>query len=155
MLVCHQGVPHRQVIRGLHAFKPQSLRGTNPIRYIGRGTGSGSKRALGRRPQIPGDSSFVGSLQYLQNRAHPQLEVFAVQISPSSAPTSCSWLNLIECWFAPTTDNQIWRGTHRTTKELEATIESYLEIYNEDPKPLYGLNPQINPRIHQDLLYAD
>ncbi|KKZ14546.1 MAG: hypothetical protein TQ37_00810, partial [Candidatus Synechococcus spongiarum 15L] len=40
-------------------------------------------------------------------------------------------------------------------KELDATIESYLEIYNEDPKPLYGLNPQINPRIHQDLLYAD
>lgn len=50
-------------------------------------------------------------------------------------PTSSSWLNLVERWFAAITNDQIRRGTHRSTKELETAIQQYLKIYNEDPKP--------------------
>lgn len=50
-------------------------------------------------------------------------------------PTSSSWLNLIERWFAAITQDQIRRGTHRSTKELETAIQKYLDIYNENPKP--------------------
>ena len=50
-------------------------------------------------------------------------------------PTSSSWLNLIERWFAAITQDQIRRGTHRSTKELETAIKRYLEVYNENPKP--------------------
>ena len=50
-------------------------------------------------------------------------------------PTSSSWLNLIERWFAAITRDQIRRGTHRSTRELETAIKKYLEVYNEDPKP--------------------
>ncbi len=50
-------------------------------------------------------------------------------------PTSSSWLNLVERWFAMITNDQIRRGTHRSTRELETAIEDYLKIYNEDPKP--------------------
>ena len=50
-------------------------------------------------------------------------------------PTSSSWLNLIERWFSTITQDQIRRGTHRSTKELETAIKGYLEIYNENPKP--------------------
>lgn len=50
-------------------------------------------------------------------------------------PTSSSWLNLIERWFAAITQDQIRRGTHRSTKELEAAIKEYLDIHNENPKP--------------------
>lgn len=50
-------------------------------------------------------------------------------------PTSASWLNQVERWFALLTQKQIRRGTHRSTVELEAAIRSYLKIYNHDPKP--------------------
>ncbi len=50
-------------------------------------------------------------------------------------PTSSSWMNLVERWFAAITNDQIRRGTHRSTKELEIAITKYLEIYNENPKP--------------------
>jgi transposase len=50
-------------------------------------------------------------------------------------PTSASWLNLVERFFALLTTRQIKRGAHRSTRELEHAIRSYLNIYNEDPKP--------------------
>ena len=50
-------------------------------------------------------------------------------------PTSSSWLNLIERWFAQLTEKQIRRGTFRSTAQLETAIQNYLSIYNEDPKP--------------------
>lgn len=50
-------------------------------------------------------------------------------------PTSASWLNQVERWFATLTQQQIRRGTHRSTVQLENTIRSYLEVYNADPKP--------------------
>ena len=50
-------------------------------------------------------------------------------------PTSASWINLIERWFATLTDKQLRRGVHRSTTELEGAIEDYIEIHNADPKP--------------------
>lgn len=50
-------------------------------------------------------------------------------------PTSASWLNQIERWFATLTDKYIRRGTHRSTRQLEQAIEQYLAIHNADPKP--------------------
>lgn len=50
-------------------------------------------------------------------------------------PTSASWINLVERWFATLTAKQIRRGTHRSTLQLEAAIKDYIEICNEDPKP--------------------
>jgi transposase len=39
-------------------------------------------------------------------------------------PTSASWLNQVERWFAMLTERQIRRGTHRSTVELENAIRS-------------------------------
>lgn len=50
-------------------------------------------------------------------------------------PTSASWLNLVERWFAALTEKQIRRGAHRSTGELERAIERYIDATNEDPKP--------------------
>ena len=49
-------------------------------------------------------------------------------------PTSSSWLNLVERWFALLSERQIKRGTHRSTLELERAIRQYLDNYNKDPK---------------------
>jgi len=50
-------------------------------------------------------------------------------------PTSSSWLNLVERWFAALSAKQIKRGTHRSTRQLETAIRDYIDIGNEIPKP--------------------
>ncbi len=50
-------------------------------------------------------------------------------------PTSSSWINQVERFFALLTERQIKRGAHRSTAELEAAIERYIETYNRDPRP--------------------
>jgi len=50
-------------------------------------------------------------------------------------PTSASWLNQVERWFATLTMKQIRRGTHRSTRQLEDAIRAYLSTYNEEPRP--------------------
>jgi transposase len=50
-------------------------------------------------------------------------------------PTSASWMNLVERFFATLTEKQIRRGTFRSTRQLEASIKNYLRLYNEDPRP--------------------
>ena len=50
-------------------------------------------------------------------------------------PTSASWLNQVERWFATLTQKQIRLGTHRSTRQLEHAIRDYLATYNADPKP--------------------
>lgn len=50
-------------------------------------------------------------------------------------PTSSSWLNLVERFFAELTQKQIKRGVHRSTQALIEAIEDYIELRNEDPRP--------------------
>ena len=50
-------------------------------------------------------------------------------------PTSASWLNLVERFFAELTNKQLRRGVFRSTEELERAIRRYLELRNADPKP--------------------
>jgi transposase len=50
-------------------------------------------------------------------------------------PTSASWLNLVERWFALLTERQLRRGVHRSTKELKAAIDTFIQDHNRDPKP--------------------
>jgi transposase len=50
-------------------------------------------------------------------------------------PTSASWINQVERFFALLGEQQIKRGAHRSTKELEAAIAAYIDARNADPKP--------------------
>jgi len=50
-------------------------------------------------------------------------------------PTYSSWINLVERWFAELTNKWLRRGTHRSTKELESALNSWIEQWNEDPRP--------------------
>jgi len=50
-------------------------------------------------------------------------------------PTSGSWLNLVERWFAELTARKLRRGVHRSVKELNADIDDWADRWNEDPKP--------------------
>lgn len=50
-------------------------------------------------------------------------------------PTSASWLNLVERWFALLTEKQLRRGVHRSTTELENAIRHFIHHHNQNPKP--------------------
>jgi transposase len=50
-------------------------------------------------------------------------------------PTSCSWLNLIERWFAELTNKRIRRDSFFSVDDLIAAINQFLAAWNENPKP--------------------
>ena len=50
-------------------------------------------------------------------------------------PTSASWLNLVERWFAELTRRKLQRSTHRSVVELERDIIAWTQNWNQNPKP--------------------
>ena len=83
----------------------------------------------------PRRASHPRQLRHAQDRAvrrwfatHPRFHVHFT-------PTSASWLNLVERWFALLSQKQIKRGAHRSVRALETAIREYIAITNEAPKP--------------------
>ena len=50
-------------------------------------------------------------------------------------PTSSSWLNQVERFFAILTEKQIRRGVHRSVGALHEAIQSFINQHNIEPKP--------------------
>ena len=50
-------------------------------------------------------------------------------------PTSASWLNLVERFFAEITSKRIRRGSYTSVGDLETAIYDYLPQHNASPKP--------------------
>jgi hypothetical protein len=49
-------------------------------------------------------------------------------------PTSGSWLNLVERWFAELTNKAVRRAAFSSVDDLQSAIEQFLEAWNEQPK---------------------
>lgn len=56
-------------------------------------------------------------------------------------PTSSSWLNLVERFFAEITGKRIRRGVFTSVAELERSIHDYLDHRNADLKPFVWTKP--------------
>jgi transposase len=50
-------------------------------------------------------------------------------------PTSCSWANAVEGFFATPTRRRLQRGVFRSLVDLQAAINRYLGEHNRKPKP--------------------
>lgn len=50
-------------------------------------------------------------------------------------PTSASWLNLVERFFAELTERRFRRGVFKSVAELEAAITGYVAHRNRNPRP--------------------
>jgi transposase len=59
---------------------------------------------------------------------HPRFKLYYT-------PTSSSWLNLVERWFAEITRKRIRRGIFKSVPELIAAIEEYILHNNANLKP--------------------
>ena len=86
-------------------------------------------------PGGPGDSSRAGQLRPHKTAMIHDWLAGQPRFHLHFAPTSASWINQVERWFAAITERQIRRGTHRSTEELEEAIEEYLTAHNANPKP--------------------
>jgi transposase len=60
--------------------------------------------------------------------AHPRVHMHFT-------PTSASWANLVERFFAEITDKAIRNGTFKNVRELEAAIRAFIDNRNRDPRP--------------------
>ena len=60
--------------------------------------------------------------------AHPR---FVVHFTP----TSSSWLNLVERWFAELTTKKLRRAAHRSVYQLNTDIRAWINTWNENPRP--------------------
>jgi transposase len=61
-------------------------------------------------------------------RTHPRYHVHFT-------PTSASWLNQVERWFAEITRKRIRRGTFRSVRDLVKAIQEYIRQNNKSPRP--------------------
>jgi transposase len=50
-------------------------------------------------------------------------------------PTSSSWMNLVERWFAELPNRKLRRSAHRSVVELETDIRKWINEWNKNPKP--------------------
>ena len=50
-------------------------------------------------------------------------------------PTSCSWLNLVECFFSVITRQAIRRGSFTSVRQLTAAIGAFTDGWNDHPRP--------------------
>ena len=82
--------------------------------------------------------------------AHPRFQLHFT-------PTSASWLNLVERWFALITSQAIRRGSFDSVGRLERTITHYLAHWNQNAKPFRWIKTaaQIRRSIHNaELIYG-
>ena len=66
--------------------------------------------------------------------AHPRFQLHFT-------PTSASWLNLVERFFAEITTKRIRRGVFTSVGQLEKAIRDYLDQHNAEPKPFVWTKP--------------
>jgi hypothetical protein len=66
-------------------------------------------------------------------------------------PTSASWLNLVEGWFALLTRRRLQRGAFQQTTDLEDAIHAYVAQNNSYPKPSSGQNLPMPSSLMSDV----
>jgi transposase len=69
--------------------------------------------------------------------AHPKRDRWHLHFTPTSA----SWLNLVEGWFAQLTNRRLRHGTFDSVAALEDAIDHWAEHWNNDPKPFVWHTP--------------
>jgi hypothetical protein len=69
--------------------------------------------------------------------AHPRRQRWHLHFTPTSA----SWLNLVEGWFAQLTNRRLRHGTFDSVTALEDAIDLWAEHWNHEPTPFVWHTP--------------
>ena len=140
---------HGQIERRTHDYKRNGTTSLFAALDIATGT------VIGQCHRRHRSAEFRKFLDHVEANVPPDLDIHIVMDNYSThktktirdwfarrprwhvhfTPTSASWLNQVERFFADLTEKQIRRGVHRSTAELERAITDYIETVNEAPKP--------------------
>ena len=88
--------------------------------------------------EFPGNTALHLVMDNYGTHNHPKVKAWLKRhprFVPHFVPTSSSWLNLVERWFAELTSKRIRRSSFSSVADLIKAIEEFLQAWNEKPKP--------------------
>jgi transposase len=88
--------------------------------------------------QVPKRKAIHAIVDNYATHKHPKVRRWLARHPRWSfhfTPTSASWLNAVESFFAKLTNRRLKRGVFRSVSDLQAAINRFLEETNSDPKP--------------------
>jgi transposase len=88
--------------------------------------------------EFPGEIPLHMVLDNYGTHKHEKIQAWLKRhprFIPHYVPTSSSWLNLVERWFAELTSKRIRRDSFYSVEDLEQAIMDFLKAWNENPKP--------------------
>jgi putative transposase len=87
---------------------------------------------------VPEDLDLHLVMDNYASHKHPKVRTWLAQrprFHVHFTPTYSSWLNQVERWFALITQRAIRRGSFRSTKQLIARIDEFVQNYNRNSQP--------------------
>jgi len=88
--------------------------------------------------QVPAGKIVHAILDNYATHKHPKVRAWLARHPRWTfhfTPTSASWLNAVEGFFAKLTRQRLKRGVFRSIVDLQAAINRYLDEANDDPRP--------------------
>ena len=118
-----------------HSFATYRFEQTGDAEYVAKQIGH---RQIDR--QTPSGMNLHLIVDNCATHKHPAVKQWIVKhprFHLHFTPTSSSWLNLVERWFAEITRERIRRGSFHSVANLIEAIESYIQHNNSTPKPFH------------------
>jgi len=88
--------------------------------------------------EVAADKAVHVVLDNYATHKHPRVKAWLrrhARFTFHFTPTSCSWANAVEGWFAKLTRQRLKRGVFTSIVELQAAINRFITEANANPKP--------------------
>ena len=88
--------------------------------------------------QLPKDKAVHVILDNYATHKQPKVRAWLARHPRGTfhfVPTSCSWLNAVEGFFAKLTRRRLKNGVFHSVVDLQAAINRFIKEHNEQPKP--------------------
>ena len=88
--------------------------------------------------EFPADKTLHLILDNYGTHGHPRVRQWLAKhprFVLHFIPTSSSWLNLVERWFAELSQKAVRRGTFQSVEDLEQAIKAFMKAWNSNPSP--------------------
>ena len=109
-------------------------------------------KVIGKVAKRTNSKAFLSFLKLLDRRTHPERELHIILDNLSAhktkavqdwvasrprihlhfTPTSSSWLNAVEGWFAQLERRALYRGVFTSVPDLKAELERFIKVHNAD-----------------------
>jgi transposase len=88
--------------------------------------------------QVPAEKTVHVVLDNYAAHKHPNVRRWLARhprFASHFTPTSCSWLNAVEGFFAKLTKRRLKRGVFQSVIDLQIAVNRFVKETNNDPKP--------------------